>query len=280
MRVSGISTTAVPVEFIALDGSGAPVVQPGTFTLGLRASVVRDSDGFGWDFAASAFAAVPSISTAALTEYSASKVPGLHGLVGGWVPPADDLYTFTVSQVGGAVSVANVPLAFTLFVGPEVGASTMGTNLVDELAVVADSLRDELHADMGVRQFRCYIAKAKWSGGKVGVGSKRITYVTEIVPSPRVVLDDQHSLTQGGVQETGTATLTEISLTYSQAQLLGEPMAAGDEFFYLLTDRLGQGLSRRVFIPQDHPWTDREQDIGWMVKVRRVDTPPLVVAHG
>lgn len=280
-RVSGLASAAVPVEIVALNGAGTAVTSSGTFTHGLWAKVQRASDSFWYDFSDSTFKASPTTLRGAMTEYGATKVPGLVHLASGWTVPADDTYYITIEQIAGGVTVANVPVTYTLVVGDYTGTATMGSNLVDELAVVADSLRDELHVDMGVRQFCCFLVKAIWSGGKVGLGSKRLSYIKELIPSPKVVLTDRHDLTEGGIQETGTAKLTEISLTYTQAQLLGEPMAAGEEFFYLLTDRLGQGNSRRTFIPQDHPFPDREKNIGWEVKVRRVDNPPNVaVAYG
>lgn len=280
-RVSGISSNAVPVEIVALDAAGAPVTQNGTFSVGLYVGVTRASDGFAFDFADDTFKASPAAALDALTEYSANKVPGLFHYVGGWTPPASDTYTLTISQVPGSPTVANVPLVKTLVVGDFIGTATMGTNLVDEIAVIADELRDDLHTEFGVRQWDCYLAKAVWSGGVVGSGAKSINYVKKLVPSPRVKLTDRHDLTEGGLQETGTATLREVSLTYSQADLLGEPMAAGEEFFYVLVDALGQGLVRRTFIPQDHPFPDRENNIGWEVRIRRVDNPPNVaVANG
>lgn len=280
-RVSGLSSAAVPIEIVALDGDGDAVVSSGTFLVGLYVGITRASDGYAYDFSTSTFKAVPTTALGALTEYSASKVAGLFHLVGGFTPPIADTYTFTISQVGGSFAVANVPMVKTFVSGDFTGTATMQDNLVDDLAVVADSLRDELHTDFGVRQYQCYLAKASWSGGHVGVGAKTVSYVKELIPSPRVVLIDRHDLTEGGLQETGTAKLTEISLTYSQADLLGEPMATGEEFHYLLVDRLGQGVSRRVFIPQDHPYPDREKNIGWEVLIRRVDNPPNVaVAYG
>lgn len=275
-RVSGLSSGAVPVELVALNGAGVAVTSTGTFTQGLAVKIQRASDSYWWDFSDSTFKASPTTLWGNLTEYSATKVAGLCHLVGGWTVPADDTYTFTINQPAGGLAVANVPATQILVVGDCVGLATMGTNLVDEIAPIADSLRDELHADFGVRQFRCYLLKAIWSGGRVGLGAKRISYIKELIPAPRVKLDDRHDLTPGGLQESGIATLTEVSLTYTQAQLLGEPMAAGEEFFYLLVDGLGQGISRRVFVPQDHPWPDREKDIGWQVKIRRVDLPPNV----
>jgi hypothetical protein len=280
-RIDGLTSASVPVEIVALDGTGAAVTQGGTFLVGLQVGITRASDGMSWDFADSTFKASPTTAAAALTEYSASKVPGLFHLVNGWTPPDDDTYTFTISQVGGTPAVANVPATRTLFVGPEIGAATMGNNLVDELAVVADDLRDELHADFGVRQWSVYHIHARWSGGLVGVGSKSVTTISELIPSPKLVLEDTHTLTEGGLQETGLSTISEVSLTYSEDQLLGKPMVAGAEFFYVAVDKLGQGIQRRIFIPNDHPFPDRENTIGWTFNLRRVDGPPNVaVAYG
>jgi hypothetical protein len=280
-RVDGLSSAAVPVEIVALNGAGAAVTSSGTFTHGLWVKVQRASDALWYDFADGTFKDSPTTLRAALTEYSVTKVPGLCHLVGGWTPTADDTYSLIIEQIAGGVTVANVPMTKTLVVGEFVGSSAMGDNLVDEIAVIADELRDDLHSEFGVRQWRCYVTKSVWSGGRVGVGARTVSYVKEMLPSPKVALVDRHDLTEGGLQETGTATLKEISLTYSQADLLGEPMAAGEDFHYLLVDGLGQGISRRTFIPQDHPYPDRENNIGWEVKIRRVDNPPNVaVAYG
>jgi hypothetical protein len=322
-RVDGLTSAAVPVEILALDGTGAPVTQVGTFSVGLYFGVTRASDGYAWDFSSSTFKATPAAALDALAEYSASRVPGLFHYPGGWTPPSDDTYSITISQVPGSPVVANVPAFFDLFIGPEVGQAqpqrvltyTLGqsdpliawyeriatftgedlpagvssgsipvidvtagaaANLVDDLVPMVDELRNELHADMGIRQFRLYHVHAQWSGGLVGVGAKTITTISEILPAPRLVMADTHHLTEGGLQEIGVGTLSEVSLSYSEAQLLGKPMAPGAEFFYLTVDGLGQGVQRRVFIPQDHPWPDREKTIGWKFRVRRVDGPPNV----
>lgn len=285
MRVDGVTGTAVPVEIAAVGATGAPVTSVGTFLLNnLYVAITRVSDGFGWDFADSTFKAVPTTPQSALVEVSVTKYPGLCHLAGGWTYPAgeEDTYQFTISQVGvSAVPVANVPLVWTMFVGTLVGDAVLGSNLVDDLVPVADELREELHADFGVRQFAVKQIRKFWSGTRGGLGAARIDYVRELVPSPRVQLVDHHhhELAEGGLQEVGMAVLTEISLTYSESQLIGGThgdLIAREEFYWRFDDKLGQGVVQRVYIPQDHPFPDREKDIGWMIKLRRDDARNVV----
>jgi hypothetical protein len=276
-RVDGVTTAAVPVEHLALDGTGAPVVAVGTFAVLLVAAITRAADGFTYDWSDSTFKASPVNATTALVAVDATNLPGLYHVVGGFAVPADDTYTITVTQTGGP-TVANVPAVSTLTVGPLVGLATMGTNLVDDLVPMADDLRDELHRDFGVRQFRTYLVRRVWSGTYVGNGSLKVTSIGELIPAPDVELADTHTLTEGGLQATGTATLHGVSLTYTQNQLLGEPLSNNEEFHYLVVDAHGQGISRRLFIPQDHPTTARSKSLAWDVTIRLVDTPPNVVA--
>ena len=272
-RVDGLATSAVPVEIIALDSEGEPIDSVGTFVLtNLYVGITRASDGYSYDWSTSTFKASPATALTALEAYNPDEYPGLFHLDGGWTPSGDDTYTFAFSQVGDPDNVANVPLSRTLVVGEYVGTATLGTNLVDELVAVADELREDLHADMGVRQFRCYGVRGAWSGTYHGEGSHAITEIREFIPSPRVTLADKHDLTPGGLLATGTCKLEELSLTYTQSQIMGEPVAANGDWHIVLVDGLGQGVSRRVFLPQDHPTTDRENNIGWEV-VLRMDEP-------
>lgn len=278
MRVDGVIGTAVPVEIAAVDALGAPVTSVGTFLLNnLYVAITRASDGYGWDFTLGDFYEVPTTPQAALTEVSVTKYPGLCHLASGWpYPPEDaDSYTFTITQEGAsAVPVANVPYSWTMYVGSLFGNAVLGSNLVDDLVPVADELREELHADFGVRQFSVRVIRKLWSGARGGLGAARIDHISEIVPAPRVRLLDNHVLTEGGLQEVGAAVVDEISLTYSESQLVGGShgdLAVAEEFFWRFDDRIGQGVTQRVYIPQDHPWPDREKNIGWEIKLRRDD---------
>jgi hypothetical protein len=272
-RVDGVSTTAVPFEIIALDASTLPLNN----LTNLYGSISRTSDGAYWDFASSAFSLTPSISQYALSF--TSTVDGLYQIPSGWVPPDGiaTTYALNVTQTS-PFSVAGLPTSTFVITSLAPSGASLGTSLVDSLVTMVDDLRYTLNSDMGVRQFRVWTIRRKWSGQYVGEGALAVTQVTEIIPPPRVVLTDTHNLTEGGLQETGTAELHEVSLAASEADLLGFPVAANEEFFYVLRDALGQGVSTRLYIPQDHPWPDREKEIGWIVKLRRVDLPPNVVS--
>ena len=274
-RVSGVTTSAVPVEILAKGSDDAPV----TGVLGLYVTITRESDGLAYDFHDGTFKASPVTLTGDLVEVDAVNLPGLYHLPGGFTVPGDDTYAFVIDGVLSPVNlVDNLPQSSTLVVGPLVGAATLGANLVDDLAPTIDALRADLHAQFGVRQFAVRQIRREWSGASVGVGAAAITEVMTLSPAPKVTIDDTHTLTPGGLQATGTVTFEEVSLSYSQDQLLGQPMAANEEFFYAIDDALGQGLERRLAIPQDHPVTDREGAIGWKLVTRLVDRGPLVVA--
>ena len=271
-RFDGVSSDTLPVEFIPLDGSGNAVDADDLYV-----SITRTSDGYGWDFGDAEFQASPTTATAVLVD---ANDQGIVHLASGWTPPtitADDQYIFTVSEIGGS-AVANVPATWTMDVGPLPGASTLGTNLVDDLVPTVDELRADLYVDFGVRQYTTSVVRREWSDTYVGRGAMRVVQKQWLVPPPEVVLEDTHSLTPGGLQATGTATLHEVSLEYTQGQLLGEPMPNNVQHAFLVTDALGQGMQRRLFIPQDHPTTDRVKSIGWDVKIRLVDTPENVTA--
>jgi hypothetical protein len=273
-RVDGVSTNAVPVELIPLDGSGDVV---GSLS-NLFAAVARSSDGFQYDWDDGTFKASPTTATALMVD---SGDQGIYHLAAGWTVPAltvAETYAFTVDQVGAPASVANVPATWTMGAGPLTGTATLADNLVDDLVPLVDELRADLYADFGVRQFSTSVVRKVWSGAEVGSGSVKVTRLQYLTPPPDVVLEDTHSLTPGGLQATGTATLHEVSLSYTQNQLLGEPLAYNEEHQFLVVDALGQGIARRLFIPQDHPMTDRTDGIGWDVKIRLVDTPPNVYA--
>jgi hypothetical protein len=271
-RFDGVSSDTLPVEFIPLDGSGNAVDADDLYV-----SITRASDGYGWDFDTSAFSASPATPQAVLVD---TNDQGIYHLAAGWTPQAvtgAEQYTFTVTEIGGA-TVANVPATWTMDAGPLAGAATLGTNLVDDLVPTVDDLRAELYTDFGVRQFHTYMVRRVWGDTYVGRGAMKVTQKQNLVPDPDVVLEDTHSLTPGGLQATGTATLHEVSLAYSQNQLLGEPLANNEEFHFLVVDALGQGIARRLFIPQDHPVTSRDKELGWSVKIRLTDTPGNVTA--
>lgn len=154
--------------------------------------------------------------------------------------------------------------------------SVLGSNLVDELVPVADELRSELFPEMGVRQFRVFLEKRRWSGIERGDGSALAAhYSVELDPRPLVrFLSLEESLTACGREEDGVIELTEISLTFTEGELMGTSqgaLAQNEQFFYRVADGHGQGIATRYFTPVQKPESDRIKTIGWRILLRRTE---------
>lgn len=159
------------------------------------------------------------------------------------------------------------------------GSATFGTSLLDELFPdLVDGLRGELHPEMGVRQFRVYLAKRNWPSGRVGEGTPPAWVETEIDPQPLVTYEayqgaqpDIHFQYDAcGLEIAGEITLTEVSLTYTEPELLGLPLIEGDEFAYVLRDAYGQDLIPRYYVVSAPPYPDRIETMGWRVRLKAV----------
>lgn len=156
------------------------------------------------------------------------------------------------------------------------GSATLLGNLVDKLIpTVVDGLRDTLHRKMGVRPYLMHTIKRTWSGGKPGLGTPT-DVVVEIRPEPKVEPWDgdgslYNRMEACGLDEMGTVKLSEVSLTYTYAELTGGDLAVGEEFFVRLTEAHGQADKARLFIHDRPPYKDREKTQGWMLWLRAVN---------
>ena len=90
--------------------------------------------------------------------------------------------------------------------------------LVDELIGVVDEVRGTVHGALGTRPYRVYLLRRSWDGGRPGVGN--FTDVeTEILPPPMVRPAIDKQLRPAGPEEEGNVVLTDISLTFTEAEL-------------------------------------------------------------
>lgn len=147
--------------------------------------------------------------------------------------------------------------------------AVLGDNLVDSLVDdVVDGLRGELHPEFGVRAYRLYVVRRTWPSGRMGVG-RPAEESHEISPQPLVKVWDGYRYTQKpcGIDEMGQIMLTEVSLRYKEADLVGAG-ADGVEHFWRLTDAHGQQTAQKDFVVDGIPYIDRIQDIGWVVRLR------------
>lgn len=154
-------------------------------------------------------------------------------------------------------------------------SSIIGTNLIDSLIEVVDSIRSSLHPDLGVRQYNVTLVKRTWSGGSVGDGTAEFDSQTVMDPQPLVLWEGRDyrlSPSAGcGLVDAGNCTLKEVSLTFTESELLGLGLTAGQEFYYRISDAHGQGIATTYWIPTGPPIPDRESDIGWIVSLRRFE---------
>lgn len=158
-----------------------------------------------------------------------------------------------------------------------VGAASLDANvLVDSLVPdVIDGLREELHPEFGVRAYRVYRVLRTWSGQVEGEGDPT-DVAHELRPQPRVKIWDGVQWVQAvcGIRELGEVRLTEVSLTYTEGQLTGQPLGKNQTCFYAIGEGNGQGSQTRLFANTRPPFIDRERDMGWTLFLRRVEGSP------
>jgi len=158
-----------------------------------------------------------------------------------------------------------------------IGSAVLDPNvLVDSLVPdVIDGLREELHPQFGVRAYRTYRVIRTWTGQVAGDGDP-VDVGAEIRPQPRVKQWDGLKYVQAvcGIRELGDVRLTEVSLTYSDSDLTGQPLAANQEIIIAIGEAHGQGSPLRVWTHIVPPFIDREVDMGWVLNLRRVEAAP------
>ncbi len=143
--------------------------------------------------------------------------------------------------------------------------------LVDSLiADVIDGLREDLHPQFGVRAYRVYRVIRTWNGQVVGEG-QYTDDAAELRPQPLVWSWDslanalRYKQAACGLSELGELKLTEVSLTYTEAQLTGQPLRDNQELLIAIGDAHGQGSTVRMYTHAKPPYVDRIKDMGWVV---------------
>ncbi len=148
-------------------------------------------------------------------------------------------------------------------------SAVLGDNLVDSLVDdVVDGLRDELHPEFGVRAYKLEIVTRTWPSGTEGVG-QMVETAHEVYPQPLVKIWDGYRFTQKpcGIDDIGVIQLTEVSLKYTEADIIGDG-ADATQSLWRLSDAHGQLTSSKYFVVDGSPYIDRIQDIGWVVRLR------------
>ncbi len=159
------------------------------------------------------------------------------------------------------------------------GAAILDDSLVDQLLGMVDDVRGSLNPAMGVRQFRVFVVRRQWTGGVRGPGGSSgvpvLTSEVELLPQPAFAEPNtqqalHYELPPAGRDEEGMASLSEVSLTYTEVDLTGGVIGPDEDFYYRVVDAHGQGIPARYYQPSGPPFADREKTIGWRVGLRRV----------
>jgi len=153
------------------------------------------------------------------------------------------------------------------------GTATLDpTVLVDDLVTdVIDGLRAELHPAFGVRAFRVYTVVRTWSGLEVGLGDPTDEEV-ELVPSPLVhPFVFQREQEPCGFDIAGMVKITEVSLTYTQAELLACEAPEGVQYFIKIVEGQGQEQAAKYFGHSKAPYPDRVKDMGWILWLEAIE---------
>lgn len=155
------------------------------------------------------------------------------------------------------------------------GEAQIGTNLVDSLLGLADNLRGSLNSAFGVRQWRVYVVRRRWSGDERGDGSPSVVSSLLLDPDPEVLFEGTgayaYEMQSLGKDTDGGALLREVSLTYTEGQLIGDPCERSEEHFFKLVDAHGQGHKPRFFVLSRPPIADRTKRLGWQLHLEHAD---------
>lgn len=158
-------------------------------------------------------------------------------------------------------------------VPPLIGTATLNPSvLVDSLVPgVIDSLRDSLNPQFGIRAYRVYRVIRTWTGTQPGDGSYSDN-AGELRPYPRVMVWDGFRFEQepAGLKSAGRIRLTEVSLSYAESDLTGQPLRANQELLIAVADANGERSSVNLFTHVQPPYIDREKDMGWVLNLIRV----------
>lgn len=121
----------------------------------------------------------------------------------------------------------------------------------DALVGIVDEIRGTVRGALGTRPYTVSIVRREWSGGRVGVGTPTLT---ELFLEPTPMFEERSSARRGetGQEPTGDATLTEISLRYTEAELVGDAGGAV-EVCYVVRETGGQAQADRWFVRNGMP---------------------------
>ena len=147
-----------------------------------------------------------------------------------------------------------------------------GRSLVEQLSPVYDAAQ-ALVADIGLRPYRVFAVRTRWTGGDVGRGNQVLVSETEYLPTPQVRYRQQGEQESAGFEERGRAELRKLSTRYTEAEIrgvFGDPLGPAEEAF--IESRMDARDGRRV-LHRRFTIASAPQRIGfeWRVDIRPQD---------
>lgn len=147
--------------------------------------------------------------------------------------------------------------------------------LVDELGELADDMR-QIGVDLGLRPYRVFSVRIRWSGDRVGTGEPAVVLEEEFLPTPKVTTRLRREAREpGGWVERGGTTLTEVSPRYTEAQIDALCARTGplneERFIEVRMDsRDGEEVPRRRYVVTEAP-ERRAERFDWRVQLSPQD---------
>ena len=158
------------------------------------------------------------------------------------------------------------------FTSPDVAARAGA-----RLSSLWDRARDAM-SRAGLRPYTVTIVRARAVGVKArGDGPTEVVGEWALLPTPKIsdLTSVSETLDVDQLRESGSIMLSEVSLSYSEAVLMGlgesgKPIPAGETFYYEVRylDGFGRTTARRRFVPSSAPSSDMARAM-WSVNLSR-----------
>lgn len=139
-------------------------------------------------------------------------------------------------------------------------------NLIDKLITKVDTVRQKAADKFGLPAHNMYRVFRTWSGGEIGSGTAT-DVTTLITPTPKIEFTGGLKLSRHGLEEARRMKASEVSLTFTENFLQGDPKVAGQECFYKLVERNGQAAGTTYWILSNIPTVARDE-INWELEFR------------
>lgn len=151
---------------------------------------------------------------------------------------------------------------------PRLRGADGARTLVDDLGELADDMR-QIGVDLGLRPYRVFSVRLRWSGDRVGLGEPAVVLEEEFLPTPKVSTSLRREAREpGGWVERGRTTLTEVSPRYTEAQIDALCPRTGpaneERFIEIRMDSRDENAPRRRFVVAEAP-ERRAERFDWRV---------------